>query len=1658
LAGQLNVATGSIAEFTETVAKFVATSDVTVDAAATAFGRLDQLVAGVDGQFEKLGAAISAVGVNAVATESEIIAISSQIASVANIAGFGAGELVGFASALASVGTRPELARGTFTRLFTEISQAVAGTKDTLDDFSRLAGMSATDFQDAWGRGEGPELVINFLKGLQAEGRDAELALRQVGITSVRDVPTLLKLAQGVEEVENQLAIAKIAFIEGTELQRQYSIVASTVAEKLQVLKNSIQALVATVGSGAGALGFLVDIFIGLVNVIQKILDNPINKFIVGLTTAVVGLVGGMGLLLAAVARAGAGFAGLLTATTETSKAIAATRLNVQGLNTDLQTTSATAATAGTSLKTFGGSAISTSPALATANSGISQLVGPNGLPLVTKEAGKATDKMSKGLIPSLFRVGKATKLVPIAAFALKFAAIYAGTLLLIKGIDSLGKRFGLWGKEIENVNSELGDLTPFLSSIKRDTEDFNSGITSAQDGLIFFRGEVKSSSVELSEQGKIIASVTGQQELLEQSVDGSTTAIAKQTLVIGENTLALIKQKVAQDVINDSQGVSIDNVRELIRLNNLLAESSSGSFGVDINTITEARSQVGRRGAEVGVASVFAIVSDPRLNEALKEAGFNVAEFFDLIARGNEEAALSLLSNLVPAAEKTREALLDSGASEAADEIAYLDGIIAFGVQGLSEYTSSGTRLTAAVKELIFQQTLMGDAFEDTSDAVKTFQDAMKNAVDEAYSFVNAQRDMEQAVYRLGEAFAQESPEVVANSREMQAAIKAVLDTASSPEEAIQNLSGFYKSIVDGGYASGESLAILQQFIIDTYNTFAAAQLESLKKTREMILASNEMRRAVGAGMRGITGPAYEQTFQELEDINSQIAITENAIGNIYAIISSSSGPSYTNQLASGFNSVGSAASGAAEQVKTFNDIVRELTSILFAAINAQNAAEEAIFSLGEAFGSSGREALGASREIQTAVTTILETSNSGAEAVANLSGLFGVLSNTAGVSSKDLKILRDVIFEVGRAAGLTDKQIRALLNSFGEGLTTLNFDNFNLGVQSATENLETFQDTIGGFLTDLFSFVNASNAAQNSVFALGQAFGESGDTALYASSEMQSAIGNIVAASGDGREAVANLSALFGTLSNTAGVSRESLNALEQTIYAVGREAGLSDREIRRLINSFGGSEATVSLDNFANGLESVNTQIVTLLDYANQLSGVLSRAFDLRFGTIIQLDAISQSWLDIGDRIDAARKSIRELQILQRDLAADRAIKEYFLTIAEAYGDNLRAAKLREEIADIDERLGESAEDLARAEREASGELAGNTIEAINNRQALIALLGQYQSYITTLAASGASQEELSAAVQEAKDLFIAQATQLGFSEEAVNEYAESFDDMATIIAELPRDVTINLEANANPALTALNEVNAAIQRNTTAALELNAALNLPVAAATPPRPQTSASPGVGSTSGSTSGTSGTSGTPGSGPSAPTAAASSTEKQIDAAKKQRKSLIAERKRLQGMLRGMPAGAPRTAIQGQISSLTAAINQLEVTLRRLGVAPGNFNFAKGGFTGRGGKYDPAGIVHKGEFVVPKEFVNQSTGTPDLAFLAALQNGVRSYAQGGMVGSSVSMPDAMMVELSPYDRKLLQEAGNVQLMLNGRVVAEATNSSNLVSAQRGSN
>ncbi|NSZ83437.1 hypothetical protein G6L98_04535 [Agrobacterium tumefaciens] len=74
---------------------------------------------------------------------------------------------------------------------------------------------------------------------------------------------------------------------------------------------------------------------------------------------------------------------------------------------------------------------------------------------------------------------------------------------------------------------------------------------------------------------------------------------------------------------------------------------------------------------------------------------------------------------------------------------------------------------------------------------------------------------------------------------------------------------------------------------------------------------------------------------------------------------------------------------------------------------------------------------------------------------------------------------------------------------------------------------------------------------------------------------------------------------------------------------------------------------------------------------------------------------------------------------------------------------------------------------------------------------------------------------------------------------------------------------------------------------------------------------------------------------------------------------------------------------------------------------------APGGL-YSEGGYTGDGGKYQPAGVVHKGEYVFDQAAVKAAGGP---AAMEAMRRGLKGYADGGYVGaipalSPPSIPD----------------------------------------------
>lgn len=73
-------------------------------------------------------------------------------------------------------------------------------------------------------------------------------------------------------------------------------------------------------------------------------------------------------------------------------------------------------------------------------------------------------------------------------------------------------------------------------------------------------------------------------------------------------------------------------------------------------------------------------------------------------------------------------------------------------------------------------------------------------------------------------------------------------------------------------------------------------------------------------------------------------------------------------------------------------------------------------------------------------------------------------------------------------------------------------------------------------------------------------------------------------------------------------------------------------------------------------------------------------------------------------------------------------------------------------------------------------------------------------------------------------------------------------------------------------------------------------------------------------------------------------------------------------------------------------------------------------FGFSDGGYTGDGGKFEPKGVVHGGEFVVRKEAVSQPGARE---FLERMNANAKGYADGGYVGATAAASTSNFVPIS---------------------------------------
>lgn len=300
-AGQLGIQRESITEFTRTMIDLGQTTNLAADEAATSLARFMNVMGTSTDDVDRLGSSVVALGNSSATTEAEIVEMATRMAGAGNLIGASETDVLAMAAAMSSVGITAELGGSAMSRVLQDIYGKAQSGGDAVEDFAKVAGMSAEEFARAFE--EDPVRAFNaFIGGLnemEAQGGNVISTLQELGIRSSEEQRVILSLKGANDLLTDSLGLSADAWEENTaltdEAQKRYD----TAASRIQVAWNQIKDAAIEVGGAlAPVVSNLADLVGGLASAFGS-LPGPV-KSAVGLLGSAVGIAAllGGGLLM----------------------------------------------------------------------------------------------------------------------------------------------------------------------------------------------------------------------------------------------------------------------------------------------------------------------------------------------------------------------------------------------------------------------------------------------------------------------------------------------------------------------------------------------------------------------------------------------------------------------------------------------------------------------------------------------------------------------------------------------------------------------------------------------------------------------------------------------------------------------------------------------------------------------------------------------------------------------------------------------------------------------------------------------------------------------------------------------------------------------------------------------------------------------------------------------------------------------------------------------------------------------------------------------------------------------------------------------------------------------------------------------------------------
>lgn len=250
-AGQLGIQIDDVSMFTETMVQLGTATDLSAETAATAMARFTNVMREPTERVPVLAAALTELGNNSAATESEILILANRMAGASVQFGLSSEHTLALAAAMKSLGIESESGGSAMSRVMQEIQVAVETGNDKLAIFADVLGVTTDQFRSMVETNPEQVLVrfIEGLQGIEAEGGSVLQVLGALDLDTIRLLRTILSLVGGQDQLADSFALVRNEAAFGSALLDEYGRFAETAAAKIEILKNRFTNLGIAIGT-----------------------------------------------------------------------------------------------------------------------------------------------------------------------------------------------------------------------------------------------------------------------------------------------------------------------------------------------------------------------------------------------------------------------------------------------------------------------------------------------------------------------------------------------------------------------------------------------------------------------------------------------------------------------------------------------------------------------------------------------------------------------------------------------------------------------------------------------------------------------------------------------------------------------------------------------------------------------------------------------------------------------------------------------------------------------------------------------------------------------------------------------------------------------------------------------------------------------------------------------------------------------------------------------------------------------------------------------------------------------------------------------------------------------------------------------------------------